>query len=114
RSGFVAPLLGLAARDANSAGFADARTFQAASRDAYLVLDRLVHGDLAGMFDGPSTTHIDFDDELVVLNLERLQVSDEALALIMACAQAWMEQALMRQDGVRRKIWYDECWRIMR
>lgn len=100
--------------DAQAAGFADARAFADASRDAYLVLDRLVHGDLAGMFDGPSTTRIDFDDDLVVLNLERLQVSDEALALIMACSQAWMEQALMRQDGVRRKIWYDECWRMMR
>ena len=49
-----------------------------------------------------------------MLNLERLQVSDEALALIMACAQAWMEQALMRQDGVRRKVYYDECWRMLR
>jgi type IV secretory pathway VirB4 component len=112
----VAGMLELDDRDAQTAGFADARAFQDASRDAYLVLDRLVHGDLAGMFDGPSTTHIDFDDDLVVLNLERLQVSDEALALalIMACSQAWMEQALMRQDGIRRKIWYDECWRMMR
>ena len=110
----VAAMLKLDDHDARTAGFADARAFQDASRDAYLVLDRLVHGDLAGMFDGPSTTHIDFDDDLVVLNLERLQVSDEALALIMACSQAWMEQALMRQDGVRRKIWYDECWRMMR
>lgn len=110
----VAAMLELNDDDAHSAGFADARAFQDASRDAYLVLDRLVHGDLAGMFDGPSTTRIDFDDDLVVLNLERLQVSDEALALIMACSQAWMEQALMRQDGVRRKIWYDECWRMMR
>jgi hypothetical protein len=110
----VAAMLELDDHDAHTAGFADARAFQDASRDAYLVLDRLVHGDLAGMFDGPSTTHIDFDDDLVVLNLERLQVSDEALALIMACSQAWMEQALMRQDGVRRKIWYDECWRMMR
>jgi hypothetical protein len=110
----VTAMLELDDRDAASAGFADARAFQDASRDAYLVLDRLVHGDLAGMFDGPSTTHIDFDDDLVVLNLERLQVSDEALALIMACSQAWMEQALMRQDGVRRKIWYDECWRMVR
>jgi hypothetical protein len=110
----VAGMLELDEHDAQAAGFAGARLFQDASRDAYLVLDRLVHGDLAGMFDGPSTTHIDFDDDLVVLNLERLQVSDEALALIMACAQAWMEQALMRQDGVRRKIWYDECWRMMR
>jgi hypothetical protein len=110
----VAAMLDLDDEDARSGGFADARAFQDSSRDAYLVLDRLVHGDLAGMFDGPSTTRIDFDDDLVVLNLERLQVSDEALALIMACSQAWMEQALMRQDGVRRKIWYDECWRMMR
>ena len=110
----VSAMLELDDSDAQSAGFAAARSFQGSSRDAYLVLDRLVHGDLAGMFDGPSTTHIDFDDDLVVLNLERLQVSDEALALIMACSQAWMEQALMRQDGVRRKIWYDECWRMMR
>ena len=110
----VAAMLDLNDDDAHSAGFADSRAFQDSSRDAYLVLDRLVHGDLAGMFDGPSTTRIDFNDDLVVLNLERLQVSDEALALIMACSQAWMEQALMRQDGVRRKIWYDECWRMMR
>jgi type IV secretory pathway VirB4 component len=110
----VTTMLELTDVDGQSAGFADARSFQDASRDAYLVLDRLVHGDLAGMFDGPSTTRIDFADDLVVLNLERLQVSDEALALIMACSQAWMEQALMRQDGVRRKIWYDECWRMMR
>jgi hypothetical protein len=100
--------------DARTAGFADARGFADAARDAYLVLDRLVRGDLAGLFDGPSSTRIDFDDDLVVLNLERLQVSDEALALIMACAQAWMEQALMRQDGIRRKIFYDECWRMLR
>ena len=110
----VTAMLVLDNQDAQSAGFATARAFQDSSRDAYLVLDRLVHGDLAGMFDGPSTTQIDFNDDLVVLNLERLQVSDEALALIMACSQAWMEQALMRQDGVRRKIWYDECWRMMR
>lgn len=110
----VDAMLALDDADARAAGFADARAFGDASRDAYLVLDRLVHGDLAGMFDGPSTTRIDFGDDLVVLNLERLQVSDEALALIMACSQAWMEQALMRQDGVRRKIWYDECWRMMR
>jgi hypothetical protein len=110
----VTAMLDIDNPEAHAAGFADTRAFQEASRDAFLVLDRLVAGDLAGMFDGPSTTRIDFDDDLVVLNLERLQVSDEALALIMACAQAWMEQALMRQDGVRRKIWYDECWRIMR
>ena len=63
----VTAMLDLDDNDAQAAGFADARAFQDARRDAYLVLDRLVHGDLAGMFDGPSTTHIDFDDDLVVL-----------------------------------------------
>jgi hypothetical protein len=32
----------------------------------------------------------------------------------MTCAQAWMEAALMRQDGVQRYVVYDECWRLMR
>lgn len=49
-----------------------------------------------------------------MLNLERVQGSDEMIALIMTCAQAWMEAALMRQDGVQRYVVYDESWRLMR
>ena len=85
-----------------------------ASRDATLTLRRLTHGALAGLFDGPTTTPLDFDRPIAVLNLERVQGSDEMIALIMTCAQAWMEAALMRQDGVQRYVVYDECWRLMR
>jgi hypothetical protein len=85
-----------------------------ASRDATLTLRRLTHGALAGLFDGPTTSPLDFDRPIAVLNLERVQGSDEMIALIMTCAQAWMEAALMRQDGVQRYVVYDECWRLMR
>ncbi|WP_391530229.1 conjugal transfer protein TraC [Candidatus Frankia nodulisporulans] len=85
-----------------------------ASRDATLTLRRLTHGALGGLFDGPTTSPLDFDRPIAVLNLERVQGSDEMLALIMTCAQAWMEAALMRQDGVQRYVVYDECWRLMR
>lgn len=85
-----------------------------ASRDATLTLRRLTHGALKGLFDGPTTTPLDFDQPIAVLNLERVQASDEMIALIMTCAQGWMEAALMRQDGVQRYVVYDECWRLMR
>ncbi|WP_239312596.1 MULTISPECIES: conjugal transfer protein TraC [unclassified Frankia] len=84
------------------------------SRDATLTLRRLTHGALGGLFDGPTTSPLDFDRPIAVLNLERVQGSDEMIALIMTCAQAWMEAALMRQDGVQRYVVYDECWRLMR
>jgi hypothetical protein len=85
-----------------------------ASRDATLTLRRLTTGALSGMFDGPTTSPLDFDRPIAVLNLERVQGSDEMIALIMTCAQGWMEAALMRQDGVQRYVVYDECWRLMR
>lgn len=84
------------------------------SRDATLTLRRLTHGALGGLFDGPTTHPLDFDKPIAVLNLERVQGSDEMIALIMTCAQGWMEAALMRQDGVQRYVVYDECWRLMR
>jgi hypothetical protein len=85
-----------------------------ASRDATLTLRRLTGGALSGLFDGPTTSPLDFDRPIAVLNLERVQGSDEMIALIMTCAQGWMEAALMRQDGVQRYVVYDECWRLMR
>lgn len=85
-----------------------------ASRDATLTLRRLTTGALGGLFDGPTTSPLDFDKPIAVLNLERVQGSDEMIALIMTCAQGWMEAALMRQDGVQRYVVYDECWRLMR
>ncbi|NEB01964.1 ATP-binding protein [Streptomyces sp. SID13726] len=77
---------------------------------------RLVHGDLAGMFDAPSTVAFDPTSPMLTIDLSQLGGSgdDTALVLAMTCASAWMESALSDPDGGRRWIVYDEAWRLMR
>jgi hypothetical protein len=69
-------------------------------RDVALELRRLVHGDLCGMFDGPTTTGLDLSAPLVVLDLSALYTS-AALGVLMACATAWLQAALARTAGLR-------------
>ncbi len=57
-------------------------------------LNRLVRGDLSGLFDGPSTTRFDPALPMVSLDLSRIQGSDHLIALVMTCASAWMEAAI--------------------
>lgn len=89
-------------------------------RDLAHALRRLVRGDLAGMFDGPSTTVLDPAAAMVVLDLSGLGSDDDALACAMTCASAWLEAALGHPTSVtsaesgRRWIVYDEAWRLMR
>ena len=64
-------------------------------RDVALELRRLVHGDLCGMFDGPTTAGLDLSAPLVVLDLSALYTS-AALGILMACATAWLQAALAR------------------
>ena len=68
-------------------------------RDVALELRRLVHGDLAGMFDGPTTPGLDLSAPLVVLDLSALYTS-AALGVLMACATAWLQAALARTAGI--------------
>lgn len=77
-------------------------------------LNRLVGGDLSGLFDGPSTTRFDTDLPMVSLDLSRIQGSDSLIALVMTCASTWMEAAIMDPDGGQRWIVYDEAWRLLR
>jgi type IV secretory pathway VirB4 component len=83
-------------------------------RPAAHALRRLVHGDLAGLFDGPSTTVFDASSPMISLDLSAVTGSDALLSLVMTCASAWMEAALLDPTGGRRWIVYDEAWRIMR
>ncbi|OIQ85837.1 AAA-like domain protein [mine drainage metagenome] len=80
-------------------------------------LRRLVRGDLAGMFDGPTTDPLDPAAPLVVLDLSGLGADDDALAVTMTCASGWLEAALHPAPGaaaVKRWVIYDEAWRLMR
>jgi hypothetical protein len=90
----------------------DVATLAADGRDVALELRRLVHGDLSGMFDGPTTPGVDLDGSLVVLDLSAVYGSD-ALGILMTCATAWLQLALSRRDGERRIVVVDEAWVIL-
>ncbi|GAB3099603.1 ATP-binding protein [Isoptericola nanjingensis] len=76
-------------------------------------LRRLVAGDLAGMFDGPSTVRFDPTLPMVTLDLSAVAENSTAISLLMTCASAWMEAALADPDGGQRWVVYDEAWRLM-
>jgi len=95
-----------------SAVCSDAGSLAADGRAVALELRRLVEGDLAGMFDGPTCPGLKMDGRLVVLDLSALYASP-ALAILMTCAAAWLQAVLNRDDGVRRLVVVDEAWAIL-
>jgi type IV secretory pathway VirB4 component len=76
-------------------------------------LRRLVAGDLAGLFDGPSTVTFDPSLPMITLDLSRVADNNALISVLMTCASAWMESALLDPDGGQRWVVYDEAWRLM-
>jgi hypothetical protein len=88
----------------------------AAGSDVHHGLRRLVRGDLAGLFDGPSTTQLDTSAPMVVLDLSQLAstgIATDLVGLVMTCASAWLESAIADPMGGRRWVIYDEAWRLL-
>ena len=100
----------------SAAGAARLRTTPAelarASRELALELHGLCTGELAGMFDGPSTIEVDWDGPGVVLDLSAVYGS-EGLSLLMCCATAWLRAAVARPDGGQRILVVDEAWHVL-
>lgn len=82
-------------------------------RHAGHALRRLVAGDLQGLFDGPSTVRFDPTLPMVSLDLSRVAENSSLVSVLMTCASAWMETALLDPDGGQRWVVYDEAWRLM-
>jgi hypothetical protein len=76
-------------------------------------LRRLVAGDLQGLFDGPSTVEFDASLPMISLDLSRVTENSTLLSVLMTCASAWMESALLDPAGGQRWVVYDEAWRLM-
>lgn len=76
-------------------------------------LRRLVAGDLAGLFDGPSTVRFDPTLPMISLDLSRVTENATLISVLMTCASAWMESALLDPTGGQRWVVYDEAWRLM-
>ena len=82
-------------------------------REVAHALARLVRGDLAGLFDGPSTVAFDPTVPMLTLDLSAISGSDTLIGLVMTCASSWMEAALADPDGGQRLVVYDEAWRLL-
>jgi hypothetical protein len=80
-------------------------------RQVALELRRLVHGDLAGMFDGETSAGVDLRAGMVVLDLSRLYASP-ALGLLMVCALSWLQSALVA-GSAKRLVVLDEAWAVL-
>lgn len=76
-------------------------------------LRRLIRGDLAGLFDGPSTVTFDPTLPMISLDLSRVTENSTLISVLMTCSSAWMESALLDPTGGQRWVIYDEAWRLM-
>lgn len=85
------------------------------TRDLALALRRLCEGEMAGMFDGPSTDGVDLSKKVVTLDLSQTG-SDTALGIFMACALGWLTAVIAEDrlhNNVMHNFWlYDEAWRL--
>ncbi len=77
-----------------------------------LELRRLVEGDLAGMFDGPTTPGLGLDAPVVALDLSAVFTSP-ALGVLMTCATGWLQGVLAEDRGPKRLVVVDEAWAVL-
>jgi hypothetical protein len=81
------------------------------SRDIALELNRLVTGDLAGMFDGSSTVAVN-DSRGGVIDLSGVYSHQSSLVPIMICVTHWLTQQLLQRDN-QTIIVLDEAWQAL-
>lgn len=90
----------------------DRRALAEDGRDVALELRRLVEGDLAGMFDGPTTAGLELDGAFVVLDLSAVY-SSPALGVLMTCAASFLATSLRRPRRRQRILVADEAWAVL-
>jgi hypothetical protein len=79
-------------------------------------IDRLLGRDLRGMFDGHSNLRIDWNGPGVVIDLSRVHLEPDALAVVMIAATGWLQSVLATpdtEDGPRRIQVLEECWALL-
>lgn len=81
-----------------------------AERSLALVIYRFVHGDFAGLFDGPGEP-LDFSGDLIVLDLSSLWASS-AFSVAVFSAVAAAQQVVANSDRLGYLV-LDEAWALM-
>ena len=80
---------------------------------ARYALGKLLDRSLRGMFDGPTTVHLDETGPGLVLDLSAVHHEPEALTLVMLATTAWLQAAMHRPDGPPRMQVLDEAWSLL-
>ncbi len=80
---------------------------------AIYALGKLLDRSLRGMFDGPTTVHVDWNGPGIVLDLSAVHNDPEALTLVMIATTAWLQTVLARPDGPPRLQVLDEAWSLL-
>lgn len=84
----------------------------AEGRTVALELRRLVHGELRGMFDAPTSHGVDFGADVVVLDVSRAATSG-ALPVVLCCAAAALDAARAAPKAARCILVLDEAWSLL-
>ena len=80
-------------------------------RDLAFALRRLVSGDLAGLFDEPTSPGLSLEGPMVCIDLS--QIPDQAKPILMACVTTWLRGVWARKDGRRRIVVQEEAWHLL-
>ena len=86
-----------------------------AATPVIFAVDKLLTRTLAGMFDGPTTVTVDWDQGPgFVIDLSAVWGDDEALPLVMLAATSWLAATLQRHCERRVLQVIDEAWAAVR
>ena len=86
-----------------------------AATPVIFAVDKLLSRTLAGMFDGPTTVNIDWDNGPgFVIDLSAVWGDNEALPLVMLAATSWLAATLQRDSPRRVLQVIDEAWAAVR
>ena len=86
-----------------------------AATPVVFALDKLLTRTLAGMFDGPTSVHIDWTaGPGFVIDLSAVYDDEDALPLVMLAATSWLAATLHRSDDRRVIQVIDEAWAAVR
>jgi len=80
-------------------------------RDLAFALRRLITGDLAGLFDEPTSPGLSLQGPMVCIDLS--QIPDQARPILMACVATWLRGEWARRDGTRRIVVQEEAWHLL-
>ncbi|MHB1763264.1 MAG: SCO6880 family protein [Acidimicrobiales bacterium] len=82
-----------------------------AIREAALALQTLTCGQLAGMFDGPSTVQLTGAGGII--DLSAAYSSNDSLPPVLSAATSWITTAVVGGGGVPTYIVVDEAWQVL-